>query len=269
MRSAFLILLAVATLAQPARADVCLSMKSGETKLNLELEVIDPEYDHSKSTQYLVRYKKDMIDEWGGTNKLKLNWIIDDLGVAGLSVGGMGSRLDTKMTLKEVDPFESAHCTYVDEMTVTAFYRTMVFMPSQYPKDSCEYDVVKEHQLKHHAALKQAVDISVAEMKKELPGILKTLETGHVPKDGVMKKYGDMRHGLVDFLDIYLRTSVAKEMGRLSALLDTPQGDKLIADALAGCKGAAAAPAPAESKIPAWTPEDPTVVKPAPAASAP
>lgn len=219
-----------------AQAGVCADIKPYQTRINIDVIFPDPHYDFSKSRKYLTKNSRKVTEKWLEKNKMNVMWQADDLKTAGLASGARSSSYSARMYSKNVDRYYAAFCTFFEEINLTVFYRTLIFIPSDYPQGSCAFDEVHTHELRHHAANKAAIEKYIAKLRADIHELVAMMESGYVGRNEIQGRFEEMKIGMRDAVEVYIGQYIAAETERLNAQVDTVEEYKRASVVLRACK---------------------------------
>ena len=207
----------------PARAgNTCASIKPFKSRVNIELTTpADPYY---KQGQKLADIQSpERVQEWLEENGLKGIWSADGMTTLGVTAGGSSSVWKMNLHAKPVDRYGVYYCVYFQDIDLEFFYRSMIIIPEEFSNKTCDYDVINEHELRHHVANKQAVELYIDRLRQDIMVMLRDMESGYVPRARVQARMDEMQQGMRDAVEIYLGEYLSAEAQRLNALIDTPE----------------------------------------------
>jgi hypothetical protein len=207
-----------------AEASACTSLKKHKTRINVKYTIAPPHYNLSQSISQLNQNSEQHHNDWLKKHGLQKLWSANDLQTAGLAEGGWGFSWKFGLDGEKVDQFGSYWCLYFTDIELEVFYRTIIYIPTEYPKGTCSFKVVHEHELAHHNINKDAVEKYLKKLEADLSVIIEHLEgMGHVGYYEVESRAETMKAGIQDAVEIYIQDSMIKEMNRNNSNLDSPQ----------------------------------------------
>ena len=204
-------------------SDICADIKPRETIVNIDVIMPEPHYNLGASKRYLTKKSKEVTEDWLKKHDMEVLWKAEDLQTAGIASAGQGLVYEAKLYAEPVDRYNAYYCTYFDEITVTVFYRTLIYIPKNYPKGTCAFEDINQHELRHHQANKEVVGKYAMLLEQDIGEMITLMEKGHAPRDQVEERIEEIKLGLKDAIQIYARDSVIKEMEERNAMIDTPE----------------------------------------------
>lgn len=147
-------------------------------EINVVTDVQEPEYNFSMTTEEMI------IDASGSRDQ----WLIDHgldpkqvhphtpLITNGLSHPEFGIDYDSSLFFKR-DVNSATLCPFFTNVTVKLSYSQRIIIPTEYPQGSCHYNSKLKHHQKYYLGDKRAVEKFAAKLEKDLPAILKDIET--------------------------------------------------------------------------------------------
>jgi len=201
----------------------CASIKDFETKVNVNLVLADPYIDLSKTKKQINRERDGGTEQWLQRNNMQELWKADDMSVGGYASGASAYSLSVRSTYRPVDQYWVYYCIYFAEINVDVFYRTQIVIPSDTPRDSCEFEVVYNHEMRHHEANESAYKEFIDRLDKDILEIVYVLEDEYISKEGVDKHTEFIKNGLEDMLDVYVFKSTMDKMRLLNGQIDSPE----------------------------------------------
>ncbi len=208
----------------PVFAGACEDKKPFGTKININLTIAPPVYDLKKTQSYLTQNGQTTINKWLKTNNLQGLWASSDMEIAGLASGGWGVSYDMRMKTQNLDRYGAYHCPYFQVINIQLFYRTMIFIPRDYPEGTCAFDVIDEHEIRHHQVNTDAVEKYVARMEHDLNYMVRQMESyGPSPRQHIQNRFAQMQEGMRDAVQLYFQEAMYKEMRIGNSHVDTPE----------------------------------------------
>lgn len=210
--------------ALPAKGTICHGMKERPTKINVIYTIAEPVFDYSKTKAQLTAERRNDRQEWLNQHGLQTIWTADDLETAGLASGAWGMIWKFSMGGENVDRYGSYYCLHFREVELEIFYRTIIYIPKDYPQGSCRFDIVHEHEMAHHITNGLAVEKYLIQLEKDMPSIVHQMESyGYVGRKSIEKRVEKLKQGIQDAVDIYVYEEMKKEMNENNAIIDSPE----------------------------------------------
>lgn len=200
----------------------CATLKDFEPKITVNLILADPYFDLKKTKKQINR-EQGGTEQWLVRNNMQELWKADDLSVGGYASGASGYSVSLRTTYRPVDQYWVYYCIYFAEITVDVFYRTLIVIPSDTPRDSCEFEIVYKHELLHHEANQAAYKEFIGRLDEDIREIISVLEDEYISKEDVEKHRDYVSQGLHDMLDIYVFKSTEDKMRLLNGQIDSPE----------------------------------------------
>lgn len=129
------------------------------------------QYDHSKSQKELDRINHDTISPYAPNVRTH---------VGGLMAGEVKISQNIKM-YQEVWPSVSRGCLYYDSIKVELHVKPLIYIARDYPKGSCMYGAILEHEKKHIAVDRDIVNKYKTLITQSLGASLREVGYTHGP----------------------------------------------------------------------------------------
>lgn len=220
------------------RYTACAKLKNFQTATIVNLMIPEPTYDLKKTREALNKNKKKSHEEWLKFHKMESIWRADEMETLGEAAGGWGLSSRLRMTAVPFDSFGSSYCPYFQSIGLDMMYRTIISIPSEFRPGGCAYNVIKEHELRHHATNAAIVKAMVERMKHDLPTIVADIEnsTSYIPRNQSSARWLSMQTDLTAVFKIYLEDSMRAEMQRQNRAVDSPDEYKKASAAISACR---------------------------------
>lgn len=215
----------------------CAKLKNFKTATIVNLTLPDPTYNLKQTRDGLNRNKKKSHEDWLKFHKMESIWRADEMETLGEAAGGWGLSSRLRMTAIPFDSFGSSYCPYFQSIGLDMMYRTIISIPSEFQPGSCAYNVIKEHELRHHATNAAVVQKMVDRLKRDLPVIIADIEgsSSYVPRNQANVRWLSMQTDLTAAIKIYLEDAMKQEMVRLNREIDSPDEYKKSSAAISAC----------------------------------
>lgn len=224
--------------AHPVKSTVCHELKEYPTKVDIVFTIAEPVFDYSKTKAQLTAERRDSRQEWINQHGLQTLWTADDLQTAGLASGAWGLRWGFRMDGENVDRFGSYYCLHFEEVELEIFYRTIIYIPKDYPQGSCKFDIIHEHEMAHHITNGLAVEKYINQLEKDMPMIVREMEAyGYVGRNSVDQRVEQLKQGIKDAVDIYVYEEMRKEMEANNDVIDSPESYAESSAEMKACEG--------------------------------
>ncbi len=225
-RLACLCFLALLT-APPAHAKAlgCAALKDFATRISVNVELPNVVYDFSKSRREINRNQHAQHEEWLKKNNMQAIWRASEMETLGYAAGGWGLSSGFRASAKAYDQFATYVCPYVMEVDLDMMYRTIINIPKDFPRNGCTFNLILEHERRHHATNAAIVKTYTGRLKDDLKVIVREIESSqpYVPRQNLQAAYAAMEQALKDALDIYLTQAIAIEMKKRNGVIDSPK----------------------------------------------
>ena len=179
------------------------------------------EYDFTKSVKFLTKNNKEALSEWQSKQEDIVWASSDSLRMNGMLRGGIGVETRASFLAKPDDRYGSYYCPYIKRLEIRFFYKSTLFVASDFPKGTCDFDAIFDHETKHHDVNITAVNDVVKKFKRDLPTMVSYLEQRYIKKEDVANKFTKMQSAVRDAFEIY-SSIIFEEMEKKNALVDTP-----------------------------------------------
>jgi hypothetical protein len=209
--------------ARAKEPSLCSEIKPFRTKINITYETVPPVYDLSLTTEQLNRDSKEVTEQWLRRNSMEVLWTSDDLQTAGLASGAWALAGNHRLRSKKVDWMGAYHCAFFEEVNIAVFYRTIIYIPKDYPQGTCKFNAVHRHELRHHDTNQAMVDKYVMKLDEDIRKMIPYMEGEYVGSDKIQERFDDMKEGMSDAIKVYLYEAMVEETKHLNAEIDTPQ----------------------------------------------
>lgn len=221
-------LIAVLLLPAPsyaAKYRACAGVKDFKTALKLDLAIPGPYFDFSQSRKQLNSDRKEAHEEWLKKNGMQTVWSADRMETMGLASGGWGLVSQYRAVAKPYDSYGTAYCPYFSVIELNMMYRTIISIPKDFKKGGCVFNIIMEHEMRHHETNMAVAREVVARLEKDLPTIIAEIETSgsYVPRNRVDARFQFLQDSLEGAIDIYLQENMKAEMRRRNEKIDSPE----------------------------------------------
>jgi len=198
----------------------CQHYKPFKTQVAFNLDMPPPRYDHGKSRAELTVMQAEGTEKWRSEHEDHV-WASKHLTVEGLARGGIGISSRAKVIGKPYDRYGQYYCPYVEKLEINLHYNTLINIASDIPEGTCDYDVTLKHENQHHEINTTAVNEVLAQLKKDLPEIISTMEGRYVPRAAVQASFAKIDAGLNDALKVYSQ-EIFDRMNERNGAIDHP-----------------------------------------------
>jgi hypothetical protein len=222
----FVLQIAFLAFVSPSYANICNELKRNQTHINFEYVIDQPKYDFSNSKKDLTKNQQLRTEGWLKERKLDPLWATAYTEVAGLASGGWKLKWDFKLRPLRVDQYGTKVCLYFEEINLDILYRTIIYIPKNYPVTGCSFEVVKKHELEHHIINGMAVEQYITQLERDMQKIAVTLEgKGYVASDkaSVERRAQELKQGVQDAVDVYIKKAMIEKMQHNNAKIDTQE----------------------------------------------
>ncbi len=225
-------------LAQAAQQySACAKLKGFQTASVVNLTIPDPTFNLKQTRDGLNRNKQKSHEEWLKFNKMESIWRADEMETLGEAAGGWGLSSRLRMTAQPYDSFGSTYCPYFQSIGLDMMYRTIISIPSEFEPGSCAYNVIREHEMRHHTTNAAIVRKMVDRLKKDLPLIVADIEgsSSYIPRQQANIRWLSMQTDLTAAIKIYLEESMKAEMLRQNREVDSAAEYQRASAAINAC----------------------------------
>ncbi len=206
-----------------ATPSACAQKKPYASKITINMETPDPYYDLTKNLAFLNNDGGRSHEEWLKKNKMEGVWSSKHMQTAGRASGGWAAYYSYSLDAEPLDDYWAYGCLYVKELTIDMMFRTLILIPSEYPKGSCEFNLIHPHEMRHYEVNKQVALKMTERLRKDMPQIITMLEAEHVGSDKLKARAEEVKQGIKEMVDVYFKQVMSEEMERLNNLVDTPE----------------------------------------------
>ncbi len=218
-----LLLLLFSTQSVSAEPSACAQKKPYVSQININLETPEPHYDLTKTLAFLNSDGGKSSKEWLKKNEMEGIWSSKHMQTAGQAAGGWAAYYSYNLDAEPLDDYWAYGCLYIKELTIDMMFRTIIMIPTEYPKGSCEFNLIQPHEVRHYEVNKQVALKMAARLKKDLPEIIAHLEAQHVGSDKLKTRAQEVKQGIKEMVDVYFKQVMREEMARMNGLVDTPE----------------------------------------------
>jgi hypothetical protein len=215
----------------------CAGAKNFRTVLKVDLAIPDPHFDFSQTRRQLNNGREKMHEEWLKKNGMQTVWSADKMETVGQAAGGWGFISQFRSVAKPYDMYGMSYCPYFSAIELNMIYRTIISIPKNFKKGSCAFNIIMEHEMRHHATNVAVAQEVVARLKKDLPTIIEEIETSgsYVSRNLVNARFQYLQASLEDAINVYVQQSMTAEMRRRNNLIDSPEEYERSSRAMDGC----------------------------------
>lgn len=235
-----------------AQASVCAQKKPWNSDILIEMETPDPHFDLTKNINYLNSDGGRSAEEWLKKNNMQGVWSSKHMKTHGLASGGWGAYYEYVLDPEPVDQYWAYACLYVKELKIRMMYRTIIYIPTEYPKNSCAFNIILEHELRHYEVNKTVAQKTTERLRQDMPQILMELENEHVGSQDLQNHGEIIKARIKDVVDVYFMQVMGEEMEKRNSVVDSPEeygsfGTRLREEC--GVRPALSTPAPVRKEV--------------------
>ncbi len=220
---AFLSLLFADPLWAASPPSPCLQKKPYKSDVLINLEVPEPHYDLTKTKAYLNNDGGRAKEEWLKKNNMQSVWSSKHMTTMGLAEGAWAANYRWTIDPEPLDQYWAYACLYVRHLEINMMFRTMIIIPKDYPQNSCDFEVIHEHELKHYKVNRMVALKTAKKLEDDMPKILATLESPHAGSDLINARATDIKKSLQELVDVYFKQVMREEMAALNGKIDSPE----------------------------------------------
>ncbi len=201
----------------------CLQKKPYKRDVVINLEVPEPHYDLTKTKAYLNNDGGRAKEEWLKKNNMQSVWSSKHMTTMGLAEGAWAANYRWMIDPEPLDQYWAYACLYVRHLEINMIFRTMIIIPKDYPRNSCDFEVIHEHELKHYKVNRMVALKTAKRLEDDMPKILATLESPHTGSDSINARAADIKKSLQELVDVYFKQVMREEMAALNGKIDSPE----------------------------------------------
>ncbi len=209
--------------ANAAVQTTCLTLKPYKTDVLINLEVPDPYYDFTKNRDQVNNAGKVTRDEWLARNNMHGIWSSNHMTTLGQASGGWAANYSWNIEGQPLDQYGAYSCIFVKRIEVNMMFRTMIIIPKDYPRKSCDFEVIHAHELRHYDVNRKVALKTAMRLEKDMPLVIMDLEKDYIGRDAVEGRFEDIKKSVQDLVEVYFKQVMSEEMDRLNSLIDTPE----------------------------------------------
>lgn len=199
----------------------CQKAKKFKSEIHVTMDIPDIEYDFNKPTEFLTKNRERALEEWKSQQEDKVWSSSDTLAVNGLARGGVGVETRVKLIAKPYDRYGVYYCPYIERLEIRFFYKSTIYVSSDFKKNSCKFKAILDHEMQHHDTNVSAVNAVVKTLKKDARKMVRYLERSYVKKQEIPRKFSHMKASVTDAFKIY-SVVIFEEMEKRNSRIDTP-----------------------------------------------
>lgn len=209
--------------AQAAAPSPCLQKKPFKSDVVINLEVPEPYYDLTKNKTYINNDGGRAKEEWLKKNNMQGVWSSKHMTTMGLAQGGWAANYRWVIDPEPLDQYWAYACLYVRQLEINMIFRTMIIIPKDYPQQGCDFEVIREHELKHYNVNRMVALKTAKKLEEDMPKILATLESPHTGSHAINARAADIKKSLEELVDVYFQQVMREEMEVLNGRIDSPE----------------------------------------------
>lgn len=164
---------------------------------------------------------------WLEENGLSEVWSTKDMHTLGYAAGALGVYLSGRVWAPPLDRYGTYFCPFFKNLQVDIAYRTLIRIANEFPKDSCEHEVILAHELKHHEANLNSFKKYIEKLESDLPEMVSYFEPPQMHHSKIDKHIVEMGErgmkGLEEALEVYIIEYASQEAYRLNSEIDSPE----------------------------------------------
>ena len=232
------LLLALQSPASAAQTySACAKIKNFVTPSKINLETPPPFIEQKRNRVQLNSNQGSVHEAWLKQNNMQTVWKAQEMETLGQAAGGWGMMSLIRATAKPYDTYGTAYCPYFGPVELNMIYRTIISIPNDFKPGTCAYNLILQHELRHHETNVAVAREIVARLEKDLPTIITEVENSgsYVTRSQVDPRFKYMQESLEGAAHVYLNDSMQKEMQRRNMLIDTPDEYKRADAAMKKC----------------------------------
>lgn len=206
------------------RYTACAKIKNFTTPVAINLETPPPFIDQRLTRAQLNQGQDAVHEDWLKRNAMQTVWSVQEMQTLGQAAGGWGMMSVIRSLAKPFDQFGSSYCPYFGTVELNMMYRTIISIPKEFKPGSCAYNVILEHEMRHHATNVKTVNEIIARLRQDLHTVITEVETSgsYVSRPQVDPRFKYMQSSLESAVTIYLNDTMQKTMNSRNQLIDSP-----------------------------------------------
>lgn len=208
---------------QAATQTTCQTIKPYKTEIVINLEVPDPYYDFTKNKNQVNAAGQASRDEWLARNNMHGVWSSNHMTTLGQASGGWAANYSWNIEGQPLDQYGAYSCIFVKRIEVNMMFRTMIIIPKDYPRKSCDFEVIHEHELRHYDVNRRVALKTAMQLEKDMPVVIMDLEQDYIGRDKVEGRFEEIKKSVQDLVEVYFKQVMSEEMDHLNNLIDTPE----------------------------------------------
>lgn len=209
--------------AEAATQTTCLQLKPYKTEIAINLEVPDPYYDLTKNKSQVNSAGQATREEWLARNNMHGIWSSNHMTTLGQASGGWAANYSWSIEGQPLDQYGAYSCIFVKRIEVNMMFRTMIIIPKDYPRTSCDFEVIHAHELRHYDVNRKVALKTAMRLEKDMPVVIADLEQDYIGGDVVQSRFEEIKKSVQDLVDAYFKQVMREEMDRLNSQIDTPE----------------------------------------------
>lgn len=164
-------------------------------------------------TQYVQNQSSDILTQLHGETQQGA--------VGGLGGGEIGFKTESSF---EIYQRSQEACVILKSVTVTFYTRPKIHIASDFPRGSCEFNAVLEHERKHVGVLQAYVKERTPHAKSHIANIIRRIKPaiGPIHPRQVDKAQEAMQKGLQSHIEAY-NDQIMPELMKRQIAIDTPE----------------------------------------------
>lgn len=191
--------------------------------VNIELLVPEPKYELDKTLAQINHDSEASHAAWLNANNLDGLWSYTDLQTQGDTASGWEVSFNFQVYSKPLDSFGAYYCPFIVDVDMAILLQTNIRIAKEYPKGTCRYQAIDDHEYKHFQVNRYVVEQAVERLRADMPKMVTMLEMeGHVGRNDIDARVNVMKQALSDAVKIYIRDEIRRQMNELNAKVDTP-----------------------------------------------
>ena len=191
-------------------------------EITMNVEIADPYILQDHSFQQINDESEDSRKKWIEDNGLEEVWTTKSLDTLGYASGGMASNFITSAYALS-GGYGAYYCPYYRKIEVNIIYRTLIRIPKEFPKGSCVYNVILEHELRHDKANRDSFKKYMLQLKKDLPQMAMYYERSAVNPKDVKQRFKVMQGSIKEAVELYIQEYVFPAADKINKEIDSPE----------------------------------------------
>lgn len=142
--------------------------------------------------------------------------------IGGTSHGDVKTNTTVNFLSLAQDSKKSKYCVLFKELDIDISYQTKITVAADFEEGGCEYNAVLAHEKKRHETYTDIVDLVSNKLRKDIRGILDSMEVGYIPGNYLQTTYNNMTKKVREVVSVY-REKMLSMMKEYNDVVDSPE----------------------------------------------